>query len=381
MSALEFDILPEELAEILDAPREDSVNTEIENVLGEIACAANSSNPSESFDDARIRRQSSIRSWQRPDSVYSEDQLTGYFRALGNFEQLTEEETVVLCRVVQKADRLREDPEVEENELTRAIEKAKEALDHLVLAHLPLVIDIAKKYPQSNIFDFTDYIQQGSIALLSVIHEFDGVHKFASYAGQAIRNKLQRYAAHRGAVRISDNKNERLARQFVVQNLLGGIDGEQANETEDTKAQDSLTDVQALRLMQSISIDSRIYDGSGSLSEKLIDPSEPVEDRAIELATKAPDVLEKFFKETFAAAECYMLQNIRKMTPERASIYIETYRLFHTRPEELLVEDIGEKVGCNRQTVYKRVDIVQAAIDNVITQFSTDDSPLLNKAS
>jgi len=110
-----------------------------------------------------------------------------------------------ILKYLEKLDKLK--PPVltmeEEKELVKRIKKGdEEAKKKLVLANLPLVVSIAKKYIKKYVGRFPDLslselIQEGNIGLLKAVEKFGQKkgYDFPDYATQWIRQAIIRYIA------------------------------------------------------------------------------------------------------------------------------------------------------------------------------------------
>ena len=98
-------------------------------------------------------------------------ELSTYFNDIQNIRQLTRREEQILSEKIQKGD--------------------EQALNKLVYHNLRFVVNIAKKYRNSNV-PFADIISEGNLGLIRAAHKFDsskGV-KFISYAVWWIKNSI-----------------------------------------------------------------------------------------------------------------------------------------------------------------------------------------------
>ena len=97
-------------------------------------------------------------------------------------------------------------PEEEIELFNKYKEGDKFAGERLIINQLPLVMFIAKKYVYSNI-DIDDLIQEGNDGLIYALSKWDPTKsKFNSYAGQWIRQRIQRYIeTHNHAIKYPNS--------------------------------------------------------------------------------------------------------------------------------------------------------------------------------
>ena len=104
------------------------------------------------------------------------DSLSMYFGDIKKYNLLTKEEEISLAKRIEAGD--------------------KQARDIMIQSNLRLVINIAKKYRNSNCA-FEDLIQESSIGLIKAVERFDWRRgfKFSTYACWWIKQSIRKYIA------------------------------------------------------------------------------------------------------------------------------------------------------------------------------------------
>jgi RNA polymerase primary sigma factor len=112
-------------------------------------------------------------------SIYSDDSVKMYFKEMGQYRLLTQEEETALAIRANEGD-----------------EKAKHILAE---CNLRLVVSIAKRYIGRGL-QFSDLIQEGNIGLIKAIEKFDYTKgfRFSTYATWWIRQAVTRAIADSG---------------------------------------------------------------------------------------------------------------------------------------------------------------------------------------
>src|SRR3712207_6522722 len=138
-------------------------------------------------------------------AVSTTDALQLFLNEVGRYDLLTAEEEVELAKRIERGD--------------------KAAKDHMVNAHLRLVVSIAKKY-QGHGLSLLDLIQEGIIGLIRAVEKFDyrKGFKFSTYATWWIRQAVQRGVANKSrTIRIPvhiverETKISRAERELVAE--------------------------------------------------------------------------------------------------------------------------------------------------------------------
>ena len=110
----------------------------------------------------------------------------------------------------------------ERDDLSRAVERGREAKNRLFEAHLRLVVGIAERFDDRGL-RFLDLVREGSLGLSRAVEKFDPDkgYTFSVYATWWIRQAITRaLAAHRWTPRIPDHTAEAIAEIIVAQRRL-----------------------------------------------------------------------------------------------------------------------------------------------------------------
>ena len=107
-------------------------------------------------------------------------------------------------------------------ELCRAIQEGRAALEHLLTANSRLVVSIARKYVNRGL-PFLDLIQEGNIGLMraAMKFEYQRGYKFSTYATWWIRQAITRSIAnHSRTIRLPAHMGDKITRLMRAQNTL-----------------------------------------------------------------------------------------------------------------------------------------------------------------
>jgi RNA polymerase primary sigma factor len=132
--------------------------------------------------------------------IVADDTVSLYLNEMDRVPLLTKEEEVELAKQMEAGRIAREkmldyDSDSKEFEaLKQAVEKGRDARDHLIKANIRLVVNIAKKYRRYS-SSFLDLIQAGNVGLIRAVDKFDYTrgNRFSTYATWWIRRSVLRH--------------------------------------------------------------------------------------------------------------------------------------------------------------------------------------------
>lgn len=132
--------------------------------------------------------------------IVADDTVSLYLNEMDRVPLLTKEEEVELAKQMEAGRIAREkmldyDSDSKEFEaLKQAVEKGRDARDHLIKANIRLVVNIAKKYRRYS-SSFLDLIQAGNVGLIRAVDKFDYTrgNRFSTYATWCIRRSVLRH--------------------------------------------------------------------------------------------------------------------------------------------------------------------------------------------
>ncbi len=245
--------------------------------------------------------------------------LDQYFREIGRYPLIDQEEEVRLAKGIRRGE--------------------KEALDKLVRSNLRFVVSVSKKYRNQGV-PLSDLINEGNLGLIRAARRFDGTRgiRFVTYAVWWIRQAiLQALAEQSRIVRVPLNRAgtlHRLARckASLVQEL-----GREPTATEIAEGMDVTVEEveQTLAIASShLSLDAPMFHGEqSSLMESLPD-----------LLSRGPE------EETFENALADSLEAALSTLEEREAQILRLYfGLAGYAPRSL--EEIGTEMGVTRERI------------------------------
>jgi RNA polymerase primary sigma factor len=132
--------------------------------------------------------------------IIADDTVSLYLNEMDRVPLLTKEDEVNLAKNMEAGRIAREkmldyDSDSKEFEtLKKAVEKGRDARDHLIKANIRLVVNIAKKYRRYS-SSFLDLIQAGNVGLIRAVDKFDYTrgNRFSTYATWWIRRSVLRH--------------------------------------------------------------------------------------------------------------------------------------------------------------------------------------------
>ena len=178
-----------------------------------------------------------------PGSVNSTDLVRQYLQDIGRVDLLSQEEELILARLVQERERLlscRDDDGDRHNDahgisdawamcaglspaaLRRALHRGRRARERMIQANLRLVVAVAKKYQQRGM-ELLDLVQEGTLGLERAVERFDPTRgfRFSTYAYWWIRQGITRAIASQSrTIRLPVHVTEKLNRLKRAQREL-----------------------------------------------------------------------------------------------------------------------------------------------------------------
>jgi RNA polymerase primary sigma factor len=282
----------------------------------------------------------------KADQAVSRDLLRACLAEIAARRLLTWEEEVQLARKIAEARRVEQAISGGElaktPEVVRTIEAGLAAKRSLVLAHMRLVLSIARKYRYRADMDLLDLMQEGAAALLRAAEKFDpdrGV-RFSTYAVWWVREGITRAIADGGSfVRIPVGLANQIRRlRGVERDLREANDGREPTAAELAQSLDwdlqRTAMVGGLARSTVISLESQLPGTEGlSLGETL------------ESEIPTPEHF-------YAQMELAMLLNkaVEGLPPREKTIITHRFGLAKPSEEETL-EQIGEELGVSRERV------------------------------
>jgi RNA polymerase nonessential primary-like sigma factor len=173
-----------------------------------------------------------------PGSLSTTDLVRQYLQDIGRVDLLTQEEELILARLVQQRERLlgcrnpadpsEPSPAWAERaglalaELRRALHRGQRAKERMIQANLRLVVAVAKKYQQRGL-ELLDLVQEGTLGLERAVERFDPTRgfRFSTYAYWWIRQGITRAIASQSrTIRLPVHITEKLNRLRRAQREL-----------------------------------------------------------------------------------------------------------------------------------------------------------------
>lgn len=252
--------------------------------------------------------------------------------------EATEQEVDILGLYLAEVARIPPLSQEEELELARRMREGDiEARNRLILAHLRLVVSIAREYGDTGL-DLLDLIQEGNLGLLEAAARFDPEKgfRFSTYARwwirQAIGSAIERQSQF---IRIPAYLFRALSRWARMRASFGD---EEVLQRPDFLSYPGLT-VERLREVERtvgevVSLDSPLgEDGEEPLEEHIADERIPGPEK---------EALREIMREE-------LLELIQKLPPREALVLRLRYGLEGAKPQTLA--EIARKLGISRERV------------------------------
>jgi RNA polymerase primary sigma factor len=263
-----------------------------------------------------------------------------YLTSIGHRQMLTAEEEVQLAKRIEAGlyagAKLQAEsglPADTRAELEWIDEDGRRVKEHMIEAHLRLVVSIARKYAGHGLA-LLDLIQEGNTGLIRAVEKFDHAkgYKFSTYATWWIRQAIQRGLAKASrTIRLPLHVAEMLSKLSRVERELRQDLGREPTCEELAVKLDKTPDQieELLRTSrQPISLDAIIgEDGEATIGDLIED-------------VDAPETSEVVDRQLLRAELRGVLGNL---TPREAKIMALRYGLYDGTPHTL--EEIGQQFG------------------------------------
>ena len=244
--------------------------------------------------------------------------LDKYLQEIGKEDLITVEEEVELAQRIRKGD--------------------QKALEKLTRANLRFVVSVAKQY-QNQGLSLPDLINEGNLGLIKAAEKFDETRgfKFISYAVWWIRQSiLQALAEQSRIVRLPLNQVGSLNK---INKAFSRFEQENERRPSPEELADSL-DLPAEKVADTlrvsgrhISVDAPFVEGEdNSLLDVLVNDDSPIADRTLINESLSTEV-----------------ERALSTLTERERDIIKLF--FGINPQEMTLEEIGEKFGLTRERV------------------------------
>ena len=253
-------------------------------------------------------------------SERGDDHLVGlYLRQVGKYKLLSAAEEAELARQTAEGDQA--------------------ARQHLILANLRLVVNIAKRYRNQGL-PLMDLIEEGNLGLIRAVEKFDYRRqlRFSTYATWWIRQFVGRAIQSQGSmVRLPSHKLENLQKCRETFRRLTQQLGREPTEKElktaldlDSKERDEIVDL--------------FY--NPAIVESLTGPEEePDHSKRFEDTTVTPPDLEMFLR----SRDARVVRLVERLPYREKKIIIRRFGLDGEDPKTL--KEIGKSMGITRERV------------------------------
>ena len=232
----------------------------------------------------------------------STDPFGDYLRRIGKESLLTAEEEVDLARRIEvglfAAEKLHQgvSDTAHQRELAWLAHDGKRAKKRFIEANLRLVVSIAKHYSGRGA-PIMDLVQDGNLGLMRAVEKFNYMagFKFSTYATWWIRQSIHRGMADKvRMIRVPVHTAEKLNKIKRIRRDLTNTLGREPTVEEIAETSDILPhDVSRLLKydQEPISLSAPVGDGTGDISELIVDDDSMQPDEYGMLALRTTDIL------------------------------------------------------------------------------------------
>jgi len=277
--------------------------------------------------------------------IIPDDSVSLYLNEMDRVPLLTKEEEVELAKQMETGRIAREkmldyDSNSKEFEtLKQAVEKGRDARDHLIKANIRLVVNIAKKYRRYS-SSFLDLIQAGNVGLIRAVDKFDYTrgNRFSTYATWWIRRSVLRHLNQKErTIRLPNYLSTKIRKVHRVRKELTSVLSRTPTNEEVAKQLDMSADEVGKLLeyaQRAISLDQPVgEDGDSDLQSYIENKDAPNPFVEVRQNLLAEDVIDA----------------LNELTEREAKILILRYGLNGSRKHTL--KELGEIFGITRERI------------------------------
>jgi RNA polymerase primary sigma factor len=277
--------------------------------------------------------------------IIPDDSVSLYLNEMDRVPLLTKEEEVELAKQMETGRIAREkmldyDSNSKEFEtLKQAVEKGRDARDHLIKANIRLVVNIAKKYRRYS-SSFLDLIQAGNVGLIRAVDKFDYTrgNRFSTYATWWIRRSVLRHLNQKErTIRLPNYLSTKIRKVHRVRKELTSDLSRTPTNEEVAKQLDMSADEVGKLLeyaQRAISLDQPVgEDGDSDLQSYIENKDAPNPFVEVRQNLLAEDVIDA----------------LNELTEREAKILILRYGLNGSRKHTL--KELGEIFGITRERI------------------------------
>jgi len=223
--------------------------------------------------------------------------------------------------------------------LKKAVEKGRDARDHLIKANIRLVVNIAKKYRRYS-SSFLDLIQAGNVGLIRAVDKFDYTrgNRFSTYATWWIRRSVLRHLNQKErTIRLPNYLSTKIRKVHRVRKELTTVLSRTPTNEEVAKQLDMSAEEVGKLLeyaQRAISLDQPVgEDGDSDLQSYIENKDAPNPFVEVRQNLLAEDVIDA----------------LNELTEREAKILILRYGLNGSRKHTL--KELGEIFGITRERI------------------------------
>ena len=277
--------------------------------------------------------------------IIADDTVSLYLNEMDRVPLLTKEEEVELAKQMEAGRIAREkmldyDSDSKEFEtLKKAVEKGRDARDHLIKANIRLVVNIAKKYRRYS-SSFLDLIQAGNVGLIRAVDKFDYTrgNRFSTYATWWIRRSVLRHLNQKErTIRLPNYLSTKIRKVHRVRKELTTVLSRTPTNEEVAKQLDMSAEEVGKLLeyaQRAISLDQPVgEDGDSDLQSYIENKDAPNPFVEVRQNLLAEDVIDA----------------LNELTEREAKILILRYGLNGSRKHTL--KELGEIFGITRERI------------------------------
>ncbi|MDW7753747.1 MAG: sigma-70 family RNA polymerase sigma factor [Brevefilum sp.] len=277
--------------------------------------------------------------------IIADDTVSLYLNEMDRVPLLTKEDEVELAKHMEAGRIAREkmldydSDSIEFETLKKAVEKGRDARDHLIKANIRLVVNIAKKYRRYS-SSFLDLIQAGNVGLIRAVDKFDYTrgNRFSTYATWWIRRSVLRHLNQKErTIRLPNYLSTKIRKVHRVRKELTTVLSRTPTNEEVAKQLDMSAEEVGKLLeyaQRAISLDQPVgEDGESDLQSYIENKDAPNPFVEVRQNLLAEDVIDA----------------LNNLTEREAKILILRYGLNGSRKHTL--KELGEIFGITRERI------------------------------